>query len=38
MDTEVSDEFIASSLAIVLDTPNESRVDDNRYKLAKESI
>lgn len=38
MDSDVSDEFISSSLAIVLDTPNISRIDDGRYKLAKEII
>jgi phosphoesterase RecJ-like protein len=38
MDDNVSDEFIASSLAIVLDTANMSRIDDERYKLAKEVI
>ena len=32
---EVDDEFIKSSLAIVLDTANRERIDDDRYKLAK---
>lgn len=38
MDENISNDFIASSLAIVLDTPNESRIDDDRYKIAKEII
>lgn len=32
---EVSDDVVASSLAIILDTANESRVDDQRFKSAK---
>ena len=35
---EVSDEIIASSLAIVLDTSNASRVSDPRFQLAKRKI
>lgn len=31
---EVSDDVVASSLAIVLDTANQDRVDDQRFKLA----
>lgn len=33
---EASDEFIKESLAIVFDTSNATRVDDERFKLAKE--
>ncbi len=29
------DEVVASSLAIVLDTSNAARIDDDRYQLAK---
>lgn len=35
---EASDDFIRSSLAIVVDTANHERVDDGRYVLAKQSI
>ena len=35
---EATDEQIAASLAIITDTSNASRVDDQRYKLAKASI
>ncbi|MDD7281422.1 DHH family phosphoesterase [Floccifex sp.] len=35
---EVSDETIASSLAILLDTSNLARVSDSRFSLAKHSI
>ena len=31
----VDDEVVASSLAIVLDTSNAARIDDDRYQLAK---
>ena len=34
----VDDEVVASSLAIVLDTSNAARIDDDRYQLAKKSI
>ena len=34
----VSDEFIKDSLCIVLDTANEARIDDKRYKLSKQII
>ncbi len=34
----VSDEFISSSLAIILDTANRERIDDNRIYLAKYRI
>lgn len=34
----VDDSVIESSLAIVLDTSNAARIDDERYKLAKKSI
>lgn len=34
----VDDNVIESSLAIVLDTSNAARIDDERYKLAKKSI
>ena len=34
----VDDEVVASSLAIVLDTSNAARIDDERYQLAKKSI
>ena len=34
----VDDQVIKSSLAIVLDTSNAARIDDDRYKLAKKSI
>ncbi len=34
----VSDEVIASSLAIVLDTANAARIDDQRWSLAKHSL
>ena len=34
----VSDEEITSSLAIILDTSNAARIDDERYKLAQKSI
>lgn len=33
--TEVPDDFLASSLAIVLDTANAERIDDQRYKTAR---
>lgn len=32
---EVDDDVVASSLAIVLDTSNAARIDDERYKFAK---
>lgn len=32
---KVSDEIVAQSLAIILDTANSRRIDDDRYKLAK---
>lgn len=35
---EVSDERIQNSLAILLDTSNAARIDDDRYKLAQDSI
>ncbi len=35
---EVDESILSQSLAIVLDTANGDRVDDQRYKLAKESI
>jgi len=35
---ETEDEFISGSLAIVTDTSNSERVDDQRFKLAKEII
>jgi nanoRNase/pAp phosphatase (c-di-AMP/oligoRNAs hydrolase) len=35
---EADDETIANSLAIVLDSANSPRVDDDRWKLAKESL
>ncbi len=35
---EVSDETIQSSLAIILDTANAKRVDDQRFSLAKDRI
>lgn len=35
---EVSDEIIAKSLALIVDTANKERVDDKRYLLAKETI
>lgn len=35
---EVSDETIANSLAIVLDTSNRERISDSRYALAKEIV
>ncbi len=35
---EVSDEVIASSLAIILDTANCARIDDQRFKFAQKSI
>ena len=35
---EATDDIIASSLCIVLDTSNASRVDDQRYTLAKKSV
>ncbi|MDR1782508.1 MAG: bifunctional oligoribonuclease/PAP phosphatase NrnA [Bacilli bacterium] len=35
---KVNDEVIQSSLAIVLDTANTSRIDDERYNLAREII
>ncbi|MDE6476462.1 MAG: bifunctional oligoribonuclease/PAP phosphatase NrnA [Erysipelotrichaceae bacterium] len=35
---EVEDEELISSLAIVLDTPNSKRIDDERWKLAKYKI
>lgn len=34
----VEDQIVQNSLAIVLDTSNKERVDDDRYKMAKESI
>ncbi|MEG0176320.1 DHH family phosphoesterase [Anaerorhabdus sp.] len=36
--TDIPDSIIESSLAIILDTANSARVDDNRYKLAKETM
>lgn len=36
--TEVSDEIIKKSLAIITDTSNKERVDDQRYRLAKETF
>ncbi len=36
--TEVPDELIKESLAIITDTSNQERVDDQRYTLAKESL
>lgn len=38
MDENVSDETIKSSLAIVLDTANKDRVDDERFATAKDII
>lgn len=35
---EVDDEFIKSSLAIILDTANSERIDDKRYRLSKKII
>lgn len=35
---EASDEIIASSLSIILDTANGARVDDQRYTFAKSSV
>ena len=35
---KVDDQTIATSLAIILDTANTARIDDQRYKLAKKSI
>lgn len=34
----VSDDFIKNSLCIVLDTANEARIDDKRYKLSKKIV
>ena len=38
MDKEVTDQEIMGSLAIIVDTANLARIDDNRYKMAKEII
>jgi bifunctional oligoribonuclease and PAP phosphatase NrnA len=38
MDKEVTDQEIMGSLAIIVDTANLARIDDNRYRLAKEII
>ncbi len=38
VDREVSDETIQNSLAIVLDTANKARVDDQRFRKAKRMI
>lgn len=35
---EVDDEFIKDSLAIILDTANTARIDDQRYALAKQTM
>ena len=37
-DAEVSDEFYASALGIVLDTASEARISNKKYKLCKELI
>ncbi len=35
---KIEDDFIKESLAIITDTSNKERVDDQRYKLAKETM
>jgi len=34
----VSDEIVKSSLAIILDTANKARIDDDRFEMAKDSV
>ena len=35
---QLDDETVAASLAIILDTANAARIDDQRYKIAKMSL